>query len=76
MAQPEVDIGRNIRNLRKDKGLSQAELARRTGVSQKVISAYERNYRRPSSAFIPRVAELLAPRPTRSTIRGKETTRR
>ncbi|MGA2506574.1 MAG: helix-turn-helix transcriptional regulator [Chitinispirillaceae bacterium] len=57
------DIGRNIRNLRKEKGLSQAELARKTGVSQKVISAYERNYRLPSSAFIPIVAETLGTTP-------------
>ena len=57
------DIGRNIRNLRKEKGLSQAELARKTGVSQKVISAYERNYRLPSSTFIPIVAETLGTTP-------------
>ena len=57
------DIGRNIRNLRKDKGLSQAELARKTGVSQKVISAYERNYRLPPSTFIPVVAETLGTTP-------------
>jgi transcriptional regulator with XRE-family HTH domain len=57
------DIGRNIRKLRKDKGLSQAELARKTGVSQKVISAYERNYRLPSSTFIPVVAETLGTTP-------------
>jgi transcriptional regulator with XRE-family HTH domain len=63
MAQKEVDIGRNIRNLRKDRGLSQAELARKTGVSQKVISAYERNYRLPPSSFIPRVAETLGTSP-------------
>jgi transcriptional regulator with XRE-family HTH domain len=57
------DIGRNLRNLRKEKGLSQAELARKTGVSQKVISAYERNYRLPSSTFIPLVAETLGTTP-------------
>jgi transcriptional regulator with XRE-family HTH domain len=57
------DIGRNIRNLRKEKGLSQAELARKTGVSQKVISAYERDYRLPPSTFIPRVAETLGTTP-------------
>jgi transcriptional regulator with XRE-family HTH domain len=57
------DIGRNIRNLRKDNGLSQAELARKTGVSQKVISAYERSYRLPPSTFIPIVAETLGTTP-------------
>lgn len=63
MSDREPDIGRNIRNLRKDKGLSQAELARKTGVSQKVISAYERNYRLPPSTFIPVVAETLGTTP-------------
>jgi transcriptional regulator with XRE-family HTH domain len=63
MADRGFDVGRNIRNLRKEKGLSQAELARKTGVSQKVISAYERNYRIPSSTFIPVVAETLGTTP-------------
>ena len=63
MTDRRSDIGRNIRNLRKEKGLSQAELARKTGVSQKVISAYERNYRLPSSTFIPVVAETLGTTP-------------
>jgi transcriptional regulator with XRE-family HTH domain len=57
------DIGRNLRALRKNKGLSQADLARKTGVTQKVISAYERSYRLPPSTFIPRVAETLGTTP-------------
>jgi transcriptional regulator with XRE-family HTH domain len=63
MAERTPDIGSNIRTLRKNKGLSQAELARQTGVSQKVISAYERSYRLPPSTFIPRVAETLGTTP-------------
>jgi transcriptional regulator with XRE-family HTH domain len=54
-----VNIGRNIRELRKKKGLSQAELGQKLGVSQKVISAYERSYRLPPSSLIPHVAESL-----------------
>jgi transcriptional regulator with XRE-family HTH domain len=54
-----VNIGRNIREIRKKKGFSQAELGRKVGVSQKVISAYERNYRLPPSSLIPHVAESL-----------------
>jgi transcriptional regulator with XRE-family HTH domain len=63
MSDHGTDIGRNIRELRKNKGLSQADLARQTGVSQKVISAYERSYRLPPSTFIPRVAETLGTTP-------------
>lgn len=54
-----VNIGRNIKELRKKKGFSQAELGQKLGVSQKVISAYERNYRLPPSSLIPYVAEML-----------------
>lgn len=54
-----MNIGRNIKALRKKKGLSQAELGLKLGVSQKVISAYERSYRLPPSSLIPHVAESL-----------------
>jgi transcriptional regulator with XRE-family HTH domain len=63
MSEHGPDIGRNLRNLRKIKGFSQADLGRKTGVSQKVISAYERSYRLPPSTFIPRVAETLGTTP-------------
>jgi transcriptional regulator with XRE-family HTH domain len=53
------NIGNNIRKFRKKKGYSQGELARMVGVSQKAVSAYERNYRRPPSSLIPHVAESL-----------------
>jgi transcriptional regulator with XRE-family HTH domain len=54
-----VDIGKNIRELRKKKGFSQADLGRTLGVSQKVISSYERSYRLPPSSLMPQVAESL-----------------
>jgi transcriptional regulator with XRE-family HTH domain len=72
MSARSIIIGKNIRNLRKEKGLSQAELARKTGVSQKVISAYERSYRLPPSTFIPVVAETLGTTPDVLYDTGKE----
>ena len=54
-----MNLGKNIRNFRKKKGLTQAELARKLGMSQKVVSAYERGYRFPQCTFIPKIAETL-----------------
>ncbi|HLV30652.1 MAG TPA: helix-turn-helix transcriptional regulator [Chitinispirillaceae bacterium] len=53
------DIGHKIKVLRQLRGMSQAELAKRLGVSQKIISAYERNYRTPSADKISHLAETL-----------------
>ena len=53
------NLGKNIREFRKKKGLSQAELGKKLGLSQKVISAYERDYRVPRGSIIPHVAETL-----------------
>jgi len=35
--------GENIRKLRKEKGVSQSDLAKKSGIPQTVISSYERN---------------------------------
>jgi transcriptional regulator with XRE-family HTH domain len=61
MSKP--SLGKNIREFRKNKGMSQSELAKKVGVSQKVISAYERDYRVPPSSIIPCVAENLGTTP-------------
>lgn len=52
-------LGSMIRKLRVERGLSQRELAKLLGISQKTVSSYERNYRLPASTDIPRVAEIL-----------------
>lgn len=57
-------------------GLSQAELARRLGLSQKVISAYERDYRTPSSTLIPRVAETLGATPDQLYAHAEDTSKK
>ena len=45
-----------IRELRRDSGLTQAELARRTGLQRSVLSAYEHGHRQPSVAALARIA--------------------
>jgi transcriptional regulator with XRE-family HTH domain len=56
-------LGGNIRRLRRKKGLSQAQLGEELGLTQKVVSAYERNYRIPPASIIPMVAETLGATP-------------
>lgn len=42
-----MDFGKRLKDARKARGLTQAELARRAGVSQGVITHYERGVNRP-----------------------------
>lgn len=45
-----------LRNLRKEKGLSQSELARQLYISRSLICAYEKNFRMPSLDILIRLA--------------------
>lgn len=48
--------GQLIGRIRRDSGLTQAELARRTGMQSSVLSAYEHGRRQPSVAALARIA--------------------
>ncbi len=56
--------------LRLRRGLSQAALGKRCNVSQKEISHYETNYRRPPADIMPMLAEALGT--TIDTLYGAE----
>jgi uncharacterized protein len=45
-----------IREMRREGGLSQAELARRAGLTRSVINAYEREQRQPGVEALARIA--------------------
>jgi transcriptional regulator with XRE-family HTH domain len=45
-----------IGEIRRESGLSQAELARRTGIQRSVLSAYEHGRRQPSVTALARIA--------------------
>jgi uncharacterized protein len=52
-----VDPAALIKSVRRRRGLSQAELARRAGTSQPVISAYEGGHRDPTYRTLRRLIE-------------------
>ncbi|WAM36575.1 helix-turn-helix domain-containing protein [Caldicellulosiruptor acetigenus] len=53
-------IGKKIRHLRKEKGLTQKELAKLTGISQSYISELEAGIKtNPSIEIAKRIAEVL-----------------
>ena len=54
--QPEMDITRVLLNARIKAGLSQMELAEKTGISQADISRLENGTRNPSLALLKRLA--------------------
>lgn len=54
----------DVRRIRERAGLTQRELALRSGVAQPNIAAYERGTRRPSAAMLTRLAETAKPRPS------------
>jgi transcriptional regulator with XRE-family HTH domain len=57
-----VEPGALVRTARRRRGLSQAELARRAGTSQPVISAYEHGRRDPSVTTLRRLIEATGER--------------
>ncbi len=55
-APPDAVASRLLAEIRRESGLSQAELARRSGIQQSVLSAYEHGRRQPSAAALARIA--------------------
>jgi transcriptional regulator with XRE-family HTH domain len=55
-AQDEVVASELIAQIRARSGLSQAELARRSGLDRSVLNAYEHRRRQPSVAALSRIA--------------------
>lgn len=54
-----ADLGRQIRRLRQEKGWSQRQLARRSGVVQQNLSLYERGLTNPRLETLGRLAAAL-----------------
>lgn len=54
-----MSIGTNIRDLRKNKGWTQVELAQKLNMTQQAITAYERGKKRPPVDRLPDIAGLF-----------------
>ncbi len=52
-------FGRRLQEIRKRRGLSQVDVARRLGIHQSLISQYERGYLRLHGALLVRLAQAL-----------------
>jgi transcriptional regulator with XRE-family HTH domain len=54
-----VDFSQRLRQLRKDKHLTQAQVARRIGVTPSMVSSYETDIRLPSYDVLVRIADVF-----------------
>jgi transcriptional regulator with XRE-family HTH domain len=64
-----VEPAKIIQGVRRRQGLTQAELARRAGTSQPVVSAYERGHRDPTYATLRKLVEAGGERLQLSAVR-------
>ena len=55
----QIKIGRFIAECRKEKKLSQLQLAERLGITDKAISKWERGISKPSSSIMLELCEIL-----------------
>lgn len=63
MTRVQQVIARNVKQARKRVGLSQADVAKRSGFSDSYLSEIERARRNPSAEALERIAETLGLRP-------------
>lgn len=54
-----LNIGTKISALRKEKGLSQGDLAQKLGASREIIGKYERNENLPSIEMVAKMAQVF-----------------
>ena len=54
-----MTIGQNIKKYRKEKGLSQDELANKSAISRQLLNAFERGTRNPSAISLKSIADEL-----------------
>ena len=55
----DITMGKIIATLRKEKGMTQKELADQLGITDKAVSKWERDASFPDTATIPKLAEIL-----------------
>lgn len=58
-ASDAVSFGKTLARIRRAKGITQAELAERIGITQPNVSHYEKETFRPNSEMLQRIAQVL-----------------
>lgn len=59
----ELTVGKNIRRLRKARGLTQEQLAEDAGMAMRYLSGVERGEENPTLRFLIKIAEALGAEP-------------
>ena len=54
-----VNVGKNIKRLRRERRITQMELAETLGVTAQAVSKWETKTNSPDIALIPKIAELF-----------------
>ncbi len=54
-----VNVGKNIKRLRRERRITQMELAETLGVTAQAVSKWETKANSPDIALIPKIAELF-----------------
>jgi transcriptional regulator with XRE-family HTH domain len=68
----EAIVGANIRRLRKEKGLTQEQLAHEAGMAMRYVAGCERGEENPSLRFLVRIAGALGTEPAILLMRTPE----
>ena len=55
-----IELGKRIAMLRKEMGLTQAQLAEALGMSQQLVAAYEAGARKIPASLLPKLAKIFA----------------
>ena len=67
-------LGQNIRNLRKERGITQADFAEKLGISLDTMSRWENERREPRYSDILKMAEILQVPPSKLLETAEENT--
>ena len=54
-----MEFAKRLRKVRKDRDMTQAELARRLNVDDRTIGGWEAGYRQPSLEVLKKISEIL-----------------
>jgi XRE family transcriptional regulator, regulator of sulfur utilization len=54
-----MNLGKSIQDIRKQKGLTQTEFAKKSGITQTYLSQIENNHKEPNLSILKSISEIL-----------------